>query len=139
RPSARNKPCLTPENPDVMLGRAPGAVQADSCWCWGARGQFKTEGLRRGGTRYGQAPLVRGGCEMQAMHGYAISFRSRGRLIGCCLVLALVLAAAMSIPSMASAQATEKYLALGDSLAFGFSSQQYHIGEEKGFESPELF
>jgi len=76
---------------------------------------------------------------MQAMHGYATSFRSRGRLIGCCLVLALALAAAMSIPSMASAQTTEKYLALGDSLAFGFSLQQYHIGEEKGFESPALF
>jgi len=76
---------------------------------------------------------------MQAMHGYATSFRSRGRLIGCCLVLALALAAAMSIPSMASAQTTEKYLALGDSLAFGFSLQQYHIGEEQGFENPNLF
>jgi hypothetical protein len=76
---------------------------------------------------------------MQAMHGYAISFRSRGRLIGCCLVLALALGAAMSMPSLASAQTTDKYLALGDSLAFGFSLKQYHIGEEKGFESPSLF
>ena len=76
---------------------------------------------------------------MQAMHGYAISFRSRGRLIGCCLVLALALAAAMSMPSMASAQTTDKYLALGDSLAFGYSLEQYHKGEEKGFESPKLF
>jgi len=76
---------------------------------------------------------------MQAMHGSAISFRSRGRLIGCCLVLVLALAAAMSVPSMASAQTTEKYLALGDSLAFGYSTEQYHKGEAKGFESPELF
>src|SRR5947209_7295478 len=76
---------------------------------------------------------------MQAMHGYAISFRSRGRLIGCSLVLALALGAAMSMPSIASAQTTDKYLALGDSLAFGYSLGQYHIGEEKGFESPVLF
>src|SRR5258708_4176435 len=76
---------------------------------------------------------------MQAMHGFAISFRSRGRLIGCCLVLVLALAAAMSVPSMASAQTTEKYLAPGESLAFGYSTEQYHKGEGKGFESPEPF
>jgi hypothetical protein len=75
---------------------------------------------------------------MQAMHGYAL-FRSRGRLIGCCLVLALALATALSMPSMARAQTAHKYLALGDSLAFGYSLGQYHIGEEKGFEDPALF
>jgi hypothetical protein len=56
----------------------------------------------------------------------------------------LVLAVAM-LAGASSAGATEKppvkeqYLALGDSLAFGYSLQGYHEGEAAGYEEPEGF
>jgi hypothetical protein len=77
---------------------------------------------------------------MQATRGFAVSFRRRGRLAGCLTVLALLLA--VVVPSGASAvqpAVNEQYLALGDSLAFGYSSQLYHEGEAKGFDDPEGF
>jgi hypothetical protein len=79
---------------------------------------------------------------MQAIRGFADKIQTRGRLIGCCVAVALA-ACALTLPSFASAKTqpvvTEQYLALGDSLAFGYSSQLYHEGEVNGFEDPELF
>jgi lysophospholipase L1-like esterase len=79
---------------------------------------------------------------MQAGTGLRASIRGSGRLIGCLIALALV--ASATLPSMASAAkktlpVKEQYLALGDSLAFGYSTQLYHEGEVAGYEDPELF
>jgi hypothetical protein len=69
---------------------------------------------------------------MQAMHGSA-RFK-RGRLIGC--VIALFVVTALVAPSMASARqqppVTSTYLALGDSLAFGYSQQLFNECEKLG-------
>jgi len=57
------------------------------------------------------------------------------------MALALMLTAAVA-PSTAGAaepKVNETYLALGDSLAFGYSLQLYHEGEVAGFEDPEMF
>jgi hypothetical protein len=69
---------------------------------------------------------------MQAMNG-----RKRGRgLIGC--MIALFALSAMIMPSIASAKktppppVTTNYLAMGDSLAFGYSKQLYNEAESKG-------
>jgi carbon monoxide dehydrogenase subunit G len=70
--------------------------------------------------------------------------RTRGgwRLIGC--LIAVTLGVSVALPSVASAAkktlpVKEQYLALGDSLAFGYSTQLYHEGEAQGYEDPELF
>src|SRR5438128_166821 len=79
---------------------------------------------------------------MQAKKGLAVGSRFRATVIGCCTALALVLSAAV-VPSIAGATTLppvkEKYLALGDSLAFGYSAQLYHEGEANGYEDPESF
>src|SRR2546429_819056 len=79
---------------------------------------------------------------MRATNGFAVWIRSRGRIVGCCMALALMLTAAVA-PSTAGAteqpKVNETYLALGDSLAFGYSLQLYHEGEVAGFEDPENF
>src|ERR1043166_7016257 len=64
---------------------------------------------------------------MQAMHGSAGPIRSRGRLIGCLMALAL---AGSALVFSAPAGATEPpppttYLALGDSLAFGYTQEKF--------------
>jgi hypothetical protein len=65
-------------------------------------------------------------------------------LIGCCFAIALV-ASALTMPTVASAAkkseplVNEQYLALGNSLAFGYSEQLYHEGEAAGYEDPERF
>src|SRR5438270_9686683 len=64
---------------------------------------------------------------MQAMNGSAGSIRSRGRLIGCCMALVVALSA-LAFSSVASAAAPppiETYMALGDSLAFGYSQVKF--------------
>ncbi|MFI4984976.1 MAG: hypothetical protein ACHQAV_03195 [Solirubrobacterales bacterium] len=69
---------------------------------------------------------------MQAMNG-SIASGGRRRLIGC--AVAVVALSAMMMPSLASAKPppiTKTYLALGDSLAFGYSTQLYHEYETKG-------
>ncbi len=70
---------------------------------------------------------------MSAMKGFIVSVRTRGRLVGCvALVLAL---SAMVFASTASAKRppiTHTYLALGDSLAFGYSQQLYNENEKAG-------
>jgi hypothetical protein len=75
---------------------------------------------------------------MQAMHGSARP--KRGRLIGC--VLALVAVTALIAPTMASAKVnpptTSTYMAMGDSLAFGYSQQLFNECEKLG-EPPTCF
>jgi hypothetical protein len=78
---------------------------------------------------------------MQAMHGSAGARHSRHRLIGC--VIALLALTALIAPSMASAMKKpapikETYLALGDSLAFGYSTKLYNEGWPKG-DPPQGF
>ena len=76
---------------------------------------------------------------MPAMNGFAVSFRSGGRLIGCCL--ALVLAASALFASSASAARAPltptAYVGLGDSLAFGYTQQKFE--ENYPAESPTAF
>src|SRR5438093_13537524 len=104
-------------------------------------GMFHLQGTAPGLVRCGQASPTGGGCEMQATHGPGFRGRGRGRLLGWLIGLAAL--SAMIMPTAASAvftpPPTEAYLALGDALAFGFSTQKYHEGEVRGFEDPELF
>lgn len=75
---------------------------------------------------------------MQAMNGSAGSVRSRGRLIGCCMALALTMSAMVLAPSAgAVTHPTKTYLALGDSLAFGYT-QVKHTENQPG-DSPAFF
>jgi len=76
---------------------------------------------------------------MAAMNGSAVSFRGHGRLIGCCTALALMLAAFVIAPAGASAQApaTTTYLALGDSISYGYSEERFNLHFPT--ESPSYF
>jgi hypothetical protein len=78
---------------------------------------------------------------MQAMNGSGgLGIRRLCRLLGC--VAALVALSAMAVPSIAAAKkpvkVKETYLALGDSLAFGYSQQLFNENEKIG-ESPTAF
>jgi lysophospholipase L1-like esterase len=66
---------------------------------------------------------------MKAMNGSVVSFRKRGRVIGCSMALALALSALVFAPASASAQAgpTTTYLALGDSISFGYTAEKFNI------------
>jgi lysophospholipase L1-like esterase len=75
---------------------------------------------------------------MQAMHGSARPVRSRGRLIGCSMALVLALGALFASSASAAKTPTQTYLALGDSLAFGYSQQLFNENEKTG-ESPTAF
>jgi lysophospholipase L1-like esterase len=75
---------------------------------------------------------------MQATHGFARFCMRRGsRLVGCLLAL-VALTAMVVAPSVASAAgkkektAKRTYLALGDSLAFGYSQQLFNETEKLG-------
>lgn len=78
---------------------------------------------------------------MQAKHGSAISLRSQGRLIGCCMALVFALAAMVFAPAGASAAGaapeTTTYLALGDSISFGYSEERFNLHYPT--ESPSYF
>jgi lysophospholipase L1-like esterase len=76
---------------------------------------------------------------MQAMNGSAGLVRSRGRITGCVMVLALVLSALVFAPAgaQAAAPATSTYLALGDSISFGYSEERFNIHFPT--ESPSYF
>jgi hypothetical protein len=76
---------------------------------------------------------------MQATNGSAVSFRSRGRLIGCCMALALALSALVFAPAAANAVAppTTAYLALGDSISFGYTAEK--SAKYAPNESPSYF
>jgi len=74
---------------------------------------------------------------MQATHGLERLFRTRGRLLGCCMALALALSALVLVPGAQAAQPTTTYLALGDSLAFGYQQEKFEINSPN--ESPSYF
>jgi hypothetical protein len=65
---------------------------------------------------------------MQAKHGSAVPFRSRGRLIGCCMALVFALSAVVFAPAAANAVTppVTTYLALGDSISFGYSEKLFN-------------
>ncbi|HMD55996.1 MAG TPA: hypothetical protein VKG82_00845 [Solirubrobacteraceae bacterium] len=67
---------------------------------------------------------------MSATHGSARRLRSRSRLLGCALVALIALSAVMASSAGATPPIKETYMALGDSLAFGYSQQLFneHIG-----------
>lgn len=75
---------------------------------------------------------------MSAMNGSATR-RSRGRLLGCCMALALALSAVVfAAPAAnAAAPATTTYLALGDSISFGYSEERFNLHSPQ--ESPSYF
>jgi hypothetical protein len=66
---------------------------------------------------------------MQATNG---SLRSRTRVIGCLMATALVFSALVFASSASAAKISKTYLALGDSLAFGYSQQLYNEHEAEG-------
>ncbi len=63
---------------------------------------------------------------MDAIKGLSTAFRSRGRLIGLCMASALVLAAHGAPTASARKPPKRIYVALGDSLAFGYSQESYN-------------
>jgi lysophospholipase L1-like esterase len=76
---------------------------------------------------------------MSAMNG-STPRRSRRGLIGCCIALALVLSAIVFAPVSAQAEsepATTTYLALGDSISFGYTAERF--ANHKAAESPSFF
>ncbi len=77
---------------------------------------------------------------MSAMNGSA-SRRARRGLLGCCMALALVLAAVVFAPAAANAAGaapeTTTYLALGDSISFGYTEERFKLHESD--ESPSFF
>jgi lysophospholipase L1-like esterase len=75
---------------------------------------------------------------MQAIRGASGSFRSRGRLIVCALAL-VALSAMMFTPVAANAETptTTTYLALGDSITFGYTEEKFNINYPN--ESPSYF
>jgi lysophospholipase L1-like esterase len=76
---------------------------------------------------------------MQATHGFAVSFRTRGRLIGFFMGLLMGLAALVLAPVVAHAQepATTTYLSLGDSISFGYTEERFN--NHFPTESPSYF
>ena len=84
---------------------------------------------------------------MQALYDSSVSFRSRGRLIVCAIAL-VALSAMMFAPGAASAATAEvepaatpatvtNYLALGDSITFGYTEEKFNINYPN--ESPSYF
>src|SRR3954452_11317698 len=111
-------------------------------WISGRRKGNSKEGRSRRDRRAARGlPGHEEDVDMQAMHGFAVLVRTRGRLIGCCTALALAIAALAGASSASAVKLPIKqtYLATGDSLAFGYSSQLYHEGEATGFVDPEGF
>jgi lysophospholipase L1-like esterase len=78
------------------------------------------------------------------MNGSAFSFHGRGRMLGLCIGLALTLCAVVLAPASASAkefkpvaETTTTYLALGDSISFGYTEEKFKIHEPN--DSPSFF
>lgn len=76
---------------------------------------------------------------MPAMNGSAVSFRT-GRLIGCCMAAVLLVSALLA--SSASAKKAPltptNYVAMGDSISYGYSQQKFEENEKTG-ENPAAF
>jgi hypothetical protein len=77
---------------------------------------------------------------MSAKNGLAVSFRRRSRLIGCAAAVVFAFAAlfAASAGALTPPPPTQSYLALGDSLAFGYSQQLFNENQKFG-EPPSAF
>ena len=75
---------------------------------------------------------------MRAISGFSVPFRSHGRLIACAVAL-VALSAAMFAPVAANAETptTTTYLALGDSITFGYTEEKFNINFPN--ESPSYF
>ena len=76
---------------------------------------------------------------MPAMNGFAVSSRSMRRLIGCS-VAAVLLVSALFASSASAAKAPlapTNYIALGDSISYGYSQQKFE--ENYPAESPSAF
>jgi lysophospholipase L1-like esterase len=84
---------------------------------------------------------------MQALYDSSVSFRSRGRLIVCAIAV-VALSAMMFAPGAATAATAEvepaatpatvtNYLALGDSITFGYTEEKFNINYPN--ESPSYF
>lgn len=75
---------------------------------------------------------------MQAMNGSAFSLRSRSRIIGICMALALVaMAVTASGASAHKAKAPTAYVAIGDSISYGYTQQKFD--ENFPAEPPSAF
>jgi lysophospholipase L1-like esterase len=77
---------------------------------------------------------------MSATNGSAVTFRSRNALVGCCMMLVLAIAALVAVPAGASAKTAptvSTYLALGDSISFGYSEEKFNLNYPN--ESPSYF
>jgi len=73
---------------------------------------------------------------MTATNGSASPTRKRGRLLGSIAVLALALAALVIAPAAANATTTT-YLALGDSISFGYTQEKFGVNFPN--EAPAYF
>jgi lysophospholipase L1-like esterase len=84
---------------------------------------------------------------MQATNGSASSRRMRGGVMGCVLALAFAVTALVLAPAAANARKpapgkqvapeTSDYIALGDSISFGYSAERFNI--HLPTESPSFF
>jgi lysophospholipase L1-like esterase len=75
---------------------------------------------------------------MQAIRGSSVPLRSRGRLIVCAIAL-VALSAMMFAPVAANAEPppTMTYMALGDSITFGYTEEKFNINYPN--EAPSYF
>jgi lysophospholipase L1-like esterase len=73
------------------------------------------------------------------MNGDAGPYRSRGRLIGCCIALTLALSALVFAPVAANAETPPitTYLSLGDSISFGYTQEKFNVNYPN--EAPSYF
>lgn len=76
---------------------------------------------------------------MSAMNGSAVSSRTRWRVFGCLMALAFALSAFVFAPVSANAQEPETttYVALGDSISFGYTAERFN--NHYPTESPSYF
>jgi lysophospholipase L1-like esterase len=72
---------------------------------------------------------------MQATNGFVVPVRARGRVIGC--AVALVALMVMMFASSAKAAETTTYLALGDSISFGYTAEKFDLNFPN--EAPSYF
>jgi hypothetical protein len=72
------------------------------------------------------------------MNGFAVLMPTRTRLIGCSMAIVLALSALVLASTASASPSHERYLALGDSLAFGYSQQLFNENLLTG-EPPTAF
>lgn len=76
---------------------------------------------------------------MSAKHGLAGLACKRGRLLGCCMTMALLVAGLAIGPAGASANETTTgvYIAAGDSISFGYTAERFNVNFPN--EAPSFF